>query len=83
MSIPIDFLSVMARCKKVLAKSGKTLTAITTVSGFAPVVWEHQLKEGGRTRAIKNFEQYARDLDCLSPEECKNGEWASLHERAA
>jgi hypothetical protein len=60
----------------------RNLVAITYPDKLAPIVWESQLKEGGKTRAIQNFEKFARDLQCMSDEEVKNGEWASWYEPA-
>jgi len=81
MTVPVDFSTVFARCKRVLQRQGQTLTALEYEGGLPPIVWLSELRQNGKTRAVPDLWKLAQDLQVVESVEVPNGEWAAMHEK--
>jgi hypothetical protein len=80
MPIPVDFNTVFARCKRVMLNKGHALIAITNAAKPAPIIWESELRPGGKVKVVPDLEKLARDLGVMEDFEVSGSDWAACIE---
>ena len=78
MSIPVTAAEVLTRCRRVLARSNRTL-----VVSPGEAIFEIEYKAGSKVKAVEDLEQLARELQVMEPCEVPGGSWAAEKEKCA
>jgi hypothetical protein len=79
MAVPVDFHSVLSRCRRALSPYGKTL--VLRGDTLADVsVFECELKHNGRVRYVPDLEKLARNLEVMESVEVPNSEWQAARQ---
>jgi len=80
MSIPLSYVDCLRRCQRALLQEGLALTAIDSMPGKEPVLFQSELKDRGKVKIIPDLLALARSLELVTDEEVPAGAWAAQRE---
>jgi len=79
MPVPVDFGEVLARCRRVLERHGKTL--ITQGYSLKDIrIFEVEYRAGSKVKEVPDLWALAKDLQAVESVETPGGEFAEMRQ---